>query len=45
MLNFIRSAVFTALIFTFSYSYSQETDGSTGLSRYIEEIVVTARAQ
>ncbi len=45
MLNFIRSAVFTALIFTFSYSYSQDTDASTGLSRYIEEIVVTARAQ
>ena len=34
-----------SLIFSFSYAQAQDNSSSSNLSRYIEEIVVTARAR
>ena len=45
-MKFISSLVFTfSLFFGFSYAQAQDNPSSSNLSRYIEEIVVTARAR
>jgi len=45
MNTFTKLVLFVFLIINFNSAYSQEDTGSQNLSRYIEEIVVTARAQ
>jgi len=45
-MKYISSLVFVfSFILSFSYAQAQESSSSSNLSRYIEEIVVTARAR